>query len=194
MAFYEYRDTSVGVYNEVGTAIFAVRPGERPRLGLADLARAPARRTIGMYVVDLPVTTALACAAGRELWGYPKFVTAIDFHLDRRELRSTVRDPAGAGDVCTLAGRLGLGVPVPPLSLMTYTVLDGVLLRTHVDVRGRGWARAAGTVRLTLGGSAHPMASRLRALGLDGARPHLVLATDRFQSLLHAGVPAAGSR
>lgn len=190
LAFYEYRDTSVGVYNEVGTAVFVVRRGERPRLGLADLVRPPARRTVGMYVVDLPVTTAIANAAGRELWGYPKFVTEIPFHLAGREVDTAVRDPDGRGEICALVGRLGRALPVPPLSLMTYTRHDGVLWRTHVDVRGRTLAHAAGSVRLTVGASPHPMAERLRALGLDGARPRLVLASDRFQSLLHAGRPA----
>jgi hypothetical protein len=193
LAFYEYRDTSVGVYNEVGTAVFAVRRGERARLGLADLVRAPARRTVGMYVVDLPVTTAIANAAGRELWGYPKFVTDIPFRLDGRELRGAVLDPDGAGQICAIAGRLGRSVPVPPLSLMTYSRRDGALVRTHVDVRGVTRAHAPGTVALTVGASAHPMARRLRALGLDGARPTVVLATDRFQSLLHAGTVVGGA-
>jgi alkylation response protein AidB-like acyl-CoA dehydrogenase len=187
LAFYEYRDTTVGVYNEVGTAMFVSRRGERVRLGLADLLRAPVNRTVGMYVIDLPVTTAIANAAGRELWGYPKFVTAIALQLRGREVLGSVRDPDGDGDICSLRGRLGPSMPVPPLSLMTYSHLDGALMRTHVDVRGTTQAHTAGTVRLTIGESTHPMASRLRALGLDGARPRLVLATDRFQSLLHAG-------
>lgn len=188
LSFYEYRRTSVGVYNEVGTAIFCVRAGEPSTpLAFADLLRGPRRRHVGTYVLDLPVTTSLANAAGREIWGYPKFVTPISFRLTGRELDTAVHDPSGTGDICRLAGRLGRGIPAPPLSLMTYTHLDGALIRTHVDVRGRVMLRAAGSLTLRVGPSTHIMAEHLRGLGLDGARPFLAMVTDRFQSLLHEG-------
>jgi hypothetical protein len=188
LSFYEYRRTTVGVYNEVGTAIFCVRAGERndPR-ALAELLHRPSERRVGTYVVDLPVTTAAANAAGRELWGYPKFVTPITFRLDGREVDTAVRGPQGDGEICRLAGRFGRGVPAPPLSLVTYSRLDGALVRTNIDVRGRVMVRAPGSVRLCVGASTHGMAERLRALGLDGARPMLSMVTDRFQSILHEG-------
>lgn len=189
LSFYEYRRTTVGVYNEVGTAIFCVREGEpTTSIAFADVLRSPAARALGVYVVDLPVTTAVAHAAGREIWGYPKFVTPISFRLEGREVDLGVEDPGGAGDICRLRGRLGRGVPAPPLSLVTYTHLHGVLLRTHIDVRGAVRVRASGSVRLHVGGSKHVMADRLRALGLEDARPFLTMVTDRFQSILHAGV------
>lgn len=190
VAFYEYRTTSVGRYNEVGVALMVTRAGEPARpWRWADLARPPAVRRLGMYVLDLPVSTPLADAAGRELWGYPKFVTELPLRVAGREVDATVLDPDGR-TIVTFAGRLGPGVPAPPLSLMTYTRLGGSLIRTHVDVRGRSWLRAPGSARLRLGASPHGMATRLRALGLVDARPAVVLATDRFQSRLHAGTPA----
>lgn len=188
LSFYEYRRTTVGVYNEVGTAIFVVRRGERPpRLGWADLLVPPRRRTIAAYVVDLPVTTAVANAAGREIWGYPKFVTRIPFRALGREIDCGVDDPAGGARIVTLAGRLGPGAPAPSLDLMMYTLLDGALIRTHVDVRGPVTAHAPGSVRLTVGASSHRMAENLRTLGLVSARPLFVMRTDRFQSILHEG-------
>ncbi|MEI8257515.1 MAG: acetoacetate decarboxylase family protein, partial [Deltaproteobacteria bacterium] len=188
VSFYEYRNTTVGVYNEVGTAIFALREGERaPRLGLADMYVPPRWRTVGAWVVDLPVTTAAANAAGRELWGYPKFVTAIPFRMRGRDVETSVLDPETRAPIVTLAGRMGPGLPAPPLGLMTYSRLDGALVRTHIDVRGWVTAHPAGTVRLSVGPSTHGMAERLRALGLVDARPVLLLRTDRFQSKLHAG-------
>ncbi len=192
LSFYEYRDTSVGVYNEVGTGVFAVRLGDRrPRLGLAELFLPPRWRASGAYVVDLPVTTAAACAAGREIWGYPKFVTEIPFRLQGREVDASVRDPATGGRIVTLSGRMGPGVPAPPMDLVTFTTLDGALLRTHVTVRGRVTLHAPGTVRLSVGPSTHRMAANLRTLGLEDARPMLVVRTDRFQLLLPAGAQVA---
>lgn len=73
VACYEYRDTTVGVYNEVGIAAAVARNGETLTLGgWPDLLRhfsRPEERQHGMYVIDLPVTTAQANAAGREIWG-----------------------------------------------------------------------------------------------------------------------------
>ncbi len=188
IAFYEYRDTSVGVYNEVGTALLVLREGETPpAVGLLDLMRSPRTRRIGMYVVDLPVTTPLANAAGRELWGYPKFVTSIPFELAGRHFDSSVMDPDGQRRILRLHGDAGRGIPGPPLSLATYTFLEGELIRTPVDVRGPIRIHGSGSVRLEIGASDHPMAARLRTLGLAGASPSLVTSTNRFQSKLHAG-------
>jgi hypothetical protein len=189
LSFYEYRETTVGVYNEVGTAIFCVREGERSDpLTFAELLRAPAQRRLSTYVLDLPVTTAAANAAGREIWGYPKFVTPISFHLEGRDFDASVGAPDDSGDLCRITGRMGRGVPVPPLSLVTYSHLDGALVRTHIDVRGPVMARAPGSLRLEVSGSRHAMAAHLRSLGLEGARPFLALTTYRFQSILHEGV------
>lgn len=188
LAFYEYRDTSVGPYHEVGTAIFVKPEGApSPRLGWLDAVAPPRFRTTGTYVVDLPVSTAIANAAGRELWGYPKFVTHLPFSLHGRDVDASVADPSGAGTIVTLAGRLGPGVPVPPFSLVTFTVHQGGLFRTHVDVRGMMRAHAPGSVRLQTGSSDHPMARNLRTLGLGSVRPRLVLTSHAFQSKLYAG-------
>ncbi len=188
LSFYEYRRTTVGVYNEVGVAVFCVPRGQRPSwLGAAELYAPLAWRRVGAYVVDLPVTTAAANAAGRELWGYPKFVTEIPFELAGRAVRSCVLDPDDGSSICELRGTIGRGVPAPPMSLVTYTRLHGALIRTHVDVRGMVEACRPGSVRLRVGDSAHRMAANLRSLGLDSATPIGVLVTDRFQSLLHAG-------
>jgi hypothetical protein len=197
LSFYEYRRTTVGVYNEVGTAVLAMPRGARPpRLGLADMFTPTAWRTAGAYVVDLPVTTAAANAAGREIWGYPKFVTDISFRLRGREVETTVWDPGSpAGGprtrIVTLAGRLGPGLPAPPMGIVTYTVLDGSLLRTCIDVRGMVRVHAPGSARLEVGPSTHRMAENLRTLGLAEACPSMVVETDRFQSRLPPGNAAA---
>ncbi len=188
LALYEYLDTSVGVYNEVGTAIFALRENETATpLAFLDLLRPPTARRLGMYVVDLPVTTAAANAAGREIWGYPKFITAIPFQLTGHKFDSAVLDPTGDSEIFRISGTFGAGISAQPLSLMTYTRKDGALIRTHVDVRGPVQLCAPGSLTLRVGASKHGMATRLRSLGLDGARPRVVMVTDKFQSLLHEG-------
>jgi hypothetical protein len=185
---YEYRDTTVGPYHEVGLGLPVVPlRGAPPRIPLVDLLRRPRHRRAGFYVLDLPVSTAIACAAGRELWGFPKFVTDIPFELGDGAFRCEVADPAGGPPLVALAGRLGPGVPAPAMSMVTYSHLGARDLRTEVDVRGRNRLHSGRGLALTVSDADHPMARHARALGLDGARPLLVLETARFQSRLNAG-------
>lgn len=192
LAFYEYRDTTIGAYGEVGLALL-VRPARAtpPRLAALELFRAPRERELGAFIVDLPVSTAIANAAGRELWGFPKFVTRLPFALATDRFDAAVLDPGGEGEIVRLSGELGRGVPAPPLSLTTYSMFEGELIRTPVEVRGAQRLRRGGGLRLELGESRHAMVEHLRGLGLGEASPVLVATTDRFQSLLHAGARVA---
>jgi hypothetical protein len=93
LVFYEYRHTSVGAYNEVGLTVVSAPP-HVPGWRLAvDPLRAVRRRDVGWAVLDLPVTTELANAAGREIWGYPKFVTELPIRFAPHAFHGQVRDP-----------------------------------------------------------------------------------------------------
>lgn len=187
VAFYQYRQTSIGVYNEVGVAIAVVPAGTRqPALPMLSMLGALDARHVGFFIVDLPVTTAAACAAGRELWGYPKFVTPIRFVLQGGRFNGAVVDPAGTGDIVELSGDAGVAVPGPLLDLVLYSRRNGALLRTLVNTRGGGRIGRSGSMRLTVTGQ-HPMAQRLRALGLANAAPSIVMYSDRLQLRLNAG-------
>ena len=190
LAHYEYRQTGVGSYNEVGLALPVLPEGApTPRNPIQAFYGSVDDRHLGFHVLDLPVTTPLANAGGRELWGYPKFVAPIPFRLDRKSFESSVTDPDGNGDIFTLSGRLLPSVPAPPMSLVLYSHHQGNVLRATVNVRGRMNLRPGGGLQLRVGKSTHRMARNLRDLGLDGARPALVLDTHRFQSRLNAGAP-----
>jgi hypothetical protein len=190
IAHYEYRQTGVGSYNEVGLALPVLPEGApAPRNPIQALYGSVDERHLGFYVLDLPVTTPLANAGGRELWGYPKFVAPIPFRLDRKSFESSVIDPEGDGDIFTLSGRLLPSLPAPPMSLVLYSHHQGNLLRTTVNVRGRMNLRPGRSLQLRVGESTHGTARNLRDLGLDNARAALVLDTHRFQSRLNAGVP-----
>lgn len=191
LACFEYRDTSVGVYNEVGLAIAVCRQGEQQRLrGWPDLLRTlrqPEERHVAFHILDLPVTTAAANAAGREIWGYPKFVTDIPFRLSGRDFNCAVMSPGTRIPVMELAGRLGPSVPVAPLSLTLLSYRDHELLRANVNARGATRLALPGSLRLSVGDARHPMARHLLALGLDTAAPVATMWTHAFQSRLNAG-------
>lgn len=190
LALYEYRATSIGSYNEVGLAVPVFwKKGPVPVCPAADLLRSADERRVGYYIVDLPVTTARAWSAGRELWGYPKFITPIDFRLQRKRLRCRVGDPDGKNAIMTIEGALGFGLPSPALDLVTFECLGDQDRRTIIQTRGGGRFYSACKIHLRLGASPHPMAERLRRLALDGARPLAVWVSTRFQSRLNAGAP-----
>jgi len=188
--FYEYRDTSIGPYNEVGLGIPALPVNQSlPLGGWLEMNKSVEKHRLGNYVLNLPVTTEIACYGGREFFGYPKFVTEIPFHLDSRLERSfhgEVRDPNGGDAIVTLSGKLSSGIPGPSMSMVTYSVLNGKKLRTNIYVRGGGYMRGKGGLRLTVGTSDHEMARNLRDLGLHGRQPFMVMDTHRFQSRLNA--------
>lgn len=58
VGFYEYRETAIADYNEVGVAIACVPNGVKaPRLPLLSLYQPLDKQQIGFHVIDLPVTT-----------------------------------------------------------------------------------------------------------------------------------------
>lgn len=194
-AFYQYRETAIAPYNEVGVALAVVPKGAPvPAAPLVSLLRPLDKNPVGFNVIDLPVTTPAACAAGKEVWGYPKFVTPIGFELKGKQFKGSVLDPQSGDNMVVLEGRFGPSAPGPLLDLVLYSQHQGKLLRTLVNTRGGADICLSGSSRLRVSKtSKHPMAERLRLLGLDGAAPTLVCASHRLQLRLNEGavVPQA---
>lgn len=197
ISFYEYLETTVGAYNEVGIAIPVVPDGIMPpKCEFRDLLKPTDETIIGWHIVNLPVTTKEANAAGHEIWGYPKFVADIPFELNNKNFFSSVNLPeAEVGEVAghnndfimRLEGKLNLGVKAPALSGVTYSYLNDKLIRSSVNARGNYKAYLAHQLCLTVGNTQHNMADNLRLLGLDGSRPIAVMASQNFQSRLSDG-------
>lgn len=191
LAFYDYRETAIGPYHEVGSALAVQRAGEPA--SMFDLFRAPAGRRLGFHILDLPVSTPIADAAGREIWGYPKFVTDLPQRYQKGAFSGAVMAPDG-GEILRLEGRARWIVRMPSIDLLLYSHLRGQLLRTAVDVKAPTRIARGHGFRLTLGPAQHRMAESLRALGLDGARPLAVARCEGgFQCRLHEGVPVSAS-
>ena len=170
---FEYRDSDLGPYNEVGLSLPAVAPGDAE----------PA-----LYVLHLPVTTAETDRIGRMLWGYPKFVAGIDIGGDPRTFSTTLRDPENSL-IATLDGACSALSPSPPADLPTYSRLNGQLLKTRIEALTPFQVGEGSGLCLRVGPSNHPMANTLKALGLDGARAAQVRYADPFQAMLFPGFP-----
>jgi hypothetical protein len=169
LAVCRYDDTDLDPYHEVAVS-FVVRPHDAPP-GASGLQRARefATGAVGVYIHRLPVDQEFTCAAGRDIWGFPKWVTSID--IDEPVGRGAA---AGTGTTVRLVddgvhvlsltiasgGRLHLPSKAPP----SYSFRDGVLRRTTWTTSSEDVAGRLGGATLTLGD--HPMADELRSLGL----------------------------
>jgi hypothetical protein len=194
LALFEYKDTTVGIYNEVGLAI-GVKEKEKkvsfPTLQLFKLLFKlnPQNIPIGFYILHLPVTTKEANVAGREIWGYPKFITeiALKFDLENSHFAGSVKDPDNKKSIFELEGRLKKGIPIPAFDLITYTYYEKQLIRTIIDVSGNFNFSFTSTFRLRNVESNHPMAETIKALGIENQDSYAAMYSTNWQSRLNKG-------
>lgn len=167
LALVDYRDNDLGAYREVGTILFV-----RPSAGGED----------GTFITHLPVDQEFTCAAGQQIWGYPKSLEQIDV---------TPTDTSSRW-VLTMGDELVLDITVPRggddemprLPMTSYTLIDGRPHATAFSQGGAGCSMHVGGsgVSLTLG--THPIAKELASLGLPAA-PVLAMWTERMQATFH---------
>ncbi len=188
LVVFEYRDTSIGPYNEVGLAIWSQVRGSKPSwLQVVSDPRLQSEQ--GVVIVNLPVTTKTAWTAGTELWGYPKYVAPISTHFgDRRVVAVLERE-------FRLRVKSSRGIRVRGMPFVILSILQGRILRTIVEVdHDVRWSLGGGVSLEVLGDG--PTAQSIRELGMDQTRPALVFRTDRMRSFLPLGKdqgPAQGA-
>jgi hypothetical protein len=179
ICLFEYRDTTIGPYNEICIGIYARRTGTAPSLWgiLRDQRKV---EDMGMYVVNLPVTSRAALTAGVELWGFPKYVTGIASSFQQDRIQFTLENEF------TLTHSRGFGFEIDGIPIITYTFLKNRLLRTIVEVGHRMRFGGARSIRLSINGDG-PTAATAKALGLDAARPSFAFRTEAWKAVLPAG-------
>lgn len=159
---FNYMETSVGPYGEVGIVILCTYGRQAPPLvPIALEGRFPGW---GGFVLHLPVTTRIARDAGRAIWGYAKFVSDMDFA--RRPAFQRVRLAEGDAHILTLTVQQA-GLPLKDnRPLITYSVRNGELIKTSVPSRSVyqvGIGPGSGTLEL----GNHPIADELRSLDIS---------------------------
>jgi hypothetical protein len=168
LAVCRYDDTDLDPYHEIAVS-FVVRPHDAPPATPVQRVREFFAGAIGAYIHRLPVDQEFSCRAGRDIWGFPKWVTTID--IDEPPAGSspagsgtTVRLVDGGVHVLTLNVAPGVGIGLPAQSPPSYSFADGTLRRTTWTSSAEGTTGRPGGARIVLGD--HPMAEELRALGL----------------------------
>ncbi|MEU8362797.1 hypothetical protein AB0C27_42960 [Nonomuraea sp. NPDC048882] len=188
------RHSSVGGHREVQIGIAVHGPGHRHPLrrpvwpGWGGLLRRAELRRSGDFLLGSAVDTPMVRELGPRLWGGETYLTTLDV---RRGGGPSVRSVLVVADgILTLEGRLGAGLPLSDPGLVGYAGEAGALLRSSVRAWGIARLHPAPSLRLTVEPcSAHPLARRLRELGVDGARPLLCLSAATRQTIRDAAVP-----
>jgi hypothetical protein len=175
---FEYRETTIGPYGELGIGVLAKRKGTKPSaLGYARNMRS--QEDVGLWVVNLPVTSERARKAGVELWGYPKYVRDMDMHFGDDGVRFGL-----AGELEITAGPGSLSTSCIPFVTWSITG-EGALRRTIIEADCRVKWGGARKARVKVVGDG-PSAKTVKALGLE--KPPLVaFQTNAFRSVLPIG-------
>ncbi|MCA2226014.1 hypothetical protein [Nonomuraea aurantiaca] len=184
------RRTSAGGYRDLHLGIVVPGPW-RPRSPRvwADLLRGADRRRSGSFLAGSVIDAAALGVVAPRLWGGEPYLVPLEFELTTGYARIAV---GGADDrLFTLSGVLGPWLPVSERDLVGYARgAAGTALRACVRTRGLGRLHPVPRLRLAVEPrSVHPLARRLRELGLDGARPLLCLSATARQTLRDAAVP-----
>jgi hypothetical protein len=148
LAFVRYEDGDLDPYREIAVAFLVADPS------------APKQK--GAYIHRLPVDQEFTCAAGRDIWGFPKFVTPIEINEELRADRALLT--VDGRMALTITQRRGLPAPMRSTAIDAFSFRDGVLRRTRWELRGSGSRLRAGGVRVELGSG--EIADELRSLGL----------------------------
>lgn len=167
---FEYRDTDVGPYNEVGISV-AVQVNDRTPGPIAMLRSRLTRRYHG-HVLELPVNTEIALAGGLDYFNYPKYLAKIVFVDEEKWRTCSVSDRETGKTIFSIRARRTAtkmrkpGRDANPSVYFSYPLKDGQLLKARLlmDVLERGGGLAGSGFEYHAGD--HPRAHSLRALRL----------------------------
>ncbi|MGW4338064.1 acetoacetate decarboxylase family protein [Rhodococcus koreensis] len=189
LMFFRYDVCDIDFYTEAAVGI-AVRPARHGRLGFVDLAAALQNDHLTSYVLSLPVSTEIAQVRGHDGYGFPKWVTDLDVHIDADRTTATVADDHGETDVA-----LSVATPAQTShptgarvsALTSYTSINGswhsTLSQTNVLSTGSTYLPRSIDLRIGQGRMSDDVRSLapIRTVRLD--------VTTEAQLALHMPVP-----
>lgn len=149
LAMVQYVDNDLGPYNEVALSLAVGADGAAPA---------------GAYIHQLPVDGDFTCAAGRGIWGFPKWLADIDVAIDHRRAHCRLVQEGELVLELDIRSR-PLPLPARAIEMSAYAHLDGATRRTPFTTRPTAVRGGPLGAHLVLG-DRHPMARELRDLGL----------------------------
>ncbi|GIW43970.1 MAG: hypothetical protein KatS3mg077_1252 [Candidatus Binatia bacterium] len=166
LGFVDYVDNDLGPYYEV-MVVFSVCP--------SGAQNGPP----GTFIYRLPVNSEFSCAAGREIWGFPKTVERIEIQYRKHDVSCALYLDGEFAFSLSVPCVGGIEMPDEETSLFTYTYHPGLCAVPFTS--GTCGARVfpeEERVHLELG--THPLAAELKSLGLP-KRPVLAMWAENFR-------------
>ena len=181
---FNYIDTSIGPYGEIGVAIPAVYGKQTTAFsGVLPLLMESNYAGFGVVVMHLPVTNEKARDGGRIGWGYTKFIADMHFTFcpEYIQVRMLEKD---SHILEMRVKRKGFYVR-DRKPITTYTVKDRQLIKTIIP------QTATKRISLMTGGSyvrlgTHPMAESIKALDIS-SKPFMSVYYPERAGILPAG-------
>lgn len=188
LAFFNYRDVSIGGYDEVFIATLVIPDFlPRPKHVLPALLRGGSSGSIGATVLEMPVTSPRARAAGREIWGFPKFEARIPFRITGNEFEFSVIETGGETLLAVKGSYRPLFRKKATGSSYGYLCHDGHIVRVSGKSDGDLSYGNCRELEIHVSKNDHRFAHTCRSLGLEKAYPFMVMATDNLRATLNAG-------
>ena len=195
LIFFNYQDVTIGAYDEVVISIMVypepLGPPSLPIPTILFAKKAALWKKLGAYVLEMPVTIPAARAAGREIWGFPKFLTTIPSRLSGNHFEFSVMDPDAGVPVVEVKGEMGPGISGKAFDLVSFNNYEDTIFRVETQVNGKMKNCLCKKIEVKAGPTDHRMAQNVRDLGLETAKPAMIMSSDNLQARLNPGRPVA---
>ena len=161
---FEYRDTSIGPYNEVAVSIPVRFP---PGFTFPGFSAIPmmVKNVFHIYIRHLPVTTEIALKGGVHFWNYPKFMGEITFQDQNENLEIKLKE--GDRFILKMRAKKLAAKRSRPFEFHTYSIKEETVM--HAFVEGKATRLGSGMIgeiaEIELG--EHPISNELAGLNLN---------------------------
>lgn len=185
----EYKESDLGAYNEVIIAIPVIP--EKEKSGYSNWVElyAPLKnRKLGQYIIHIPVNSVKSMEAGKNLWGYPKTVLGIDHGFKKKTIESSIYHEGNDKHIVEFSGKLGIGIPIPSMDLMTYSFLNRELLKTKVNVNANMKWNPFADIRIKVKEPLHPICLDLDRFGICNKKPLFTISSSLFTAKFTEGL------
>ncbi|MFA6008352.1 MAG: acetoacetate decarboxylase family protein [Desulfobacteraceae bacterium] len=195
LIFFNYQDVTIGGYDEVVISIMVYPEslGEPsfPTSTILFVKKGDWWKKLGAYILEMPVTIPAARAAGREIWGFPKFLTTIPSKLSGNSFEFGVKDPDTNESIVDVKGEMGPGIYTKAFDLVSLNNYENTIFKVVTEVNGKMKNCLCKKIEVKAGPGNHRMTRNIRDLGLETARPFAIMSSDNLQTRLNPGKPVA---
>ena len=195
LTFFNYQEVTIGGYDEVVITIMvypeSLPEPSHPLSTILFLKKGEWWKNMGSYVLEMPVTIPAARAAGREIWGFPKFLTTIPYSLTGNRFEFGVNDPDTNESIVEVKGEMGPGFSAKAFDFVSFNNYEDTIFKVITEVNGKMKTCMCKNVKVKAGSGDHRMAKNIRDLGLETAKPMVIMSSDYLQTRLNPGRPIA---